>query len=428
MKVAVAVLLLIGRVYGLYADDLKYGLYTKTIRNEETGQYVAVRTSMVTGTVSVKSLYRSFTIPYKVRFTIYGGKEYVDAPVTGFTNQSLERCYNLQSVTFNSRSVVSTIGDFTFAYCTSLSDIALPKTVETIGRAAFHSCWGLKSFVLPPLIQKIEIATFSDCVNLTSFTFNTKVNAIDNYAFYGCTSLLSIDIPYSVRTIGRHTFEGCKSLKTVVLPINIAGVDNYAFRNCTSLESITFPGNKVKVSIHRGVFDSCVSLETVVLPSTIFYIGDSAFCNCTRLKEIYLTEGTDSVCNHSFHNCRSLKRLEIPSTMERIGDSAFMGCEQLDSVYVRIREPYVFGTDAFKDISARCVLMVPYGMRQDYINAGWTEQVFRGGVREMPEPEGIQAVRVKKSAGRYYDLQGREVSKPRHGGIYIRNGRKEKVK
>ena len=425
-KVVVVTLMVIKSVAGLCDDGIDYKYITEHVRNPETGIPETFRHAEVVGTLSTKSEYESFTFPEK--FIRYNSGQYVDFPLTIFRAHCLEGCYNLKRVTFSTTSQVTTIGDFSFAYCTNLSKISLPSSVTTIGGGAFHSCWGLKSFVLPPKVQELGTAAFSDCVNLTSFTFNTKLTSISDYCFYGCRSMPSVDIPYSVRKIGRHAFENCHSLTSVVLPINVAEVREYAFRNCTRLESMTFPDNKVKVSIRRAMFDSCISLETVVLPSTIFYVGDSAFCNCTRLREVVISEETDSIGHHAFHNCRRIRRLEIPSTMERIGDSAFMGCEQLDSVYVRLLEPYAFGTDAFKDISGKCVLMVPYGLRQAYIEKGWTEQVFRGGVKEMPEPEGIRSVRYKSSSGRYYDLQGREVKAPRRGGIYILNGRKVKMK
>ena len=42
----------------------------------------------------------------------------------------------------------------------------------------------------------------------------------------------------------------------------------------------------------------------------------------------------------------------------------------------------MLGTDAFKNISASCVLTVPYGTRDAYIAAGWTTDIFKGGVVE----------------------------------------------
>ena len=41
-------------------------------------------------------------------------------------------------------------------------------------------------------------------------------------------------------------------------------------------------------------------------------------------------------------------------------------------------------TDAFKGISAECVLTVPHGTRQAYLDAGWSESIFKGGIEEAP--------------------------------------------
>jgi hypothetical protein len=115
--------------------------------------------------------------------------------------------------------------------------------------------------------------------------------------------------------------------------------------------------------------------------------------------------------------------------MVKIDAMAFEGCTALDSVTCLVEEPFVFGKDAFKNISPKCVLTVPYGKRAAYIAAGWTTDVFKGGIVELPAPEGIQAVRVDKAdKGIYYDLEGREVLKPEKGKIYIRKGKKVLVK
>ena len=42
------------------------------------------------------------------------------------------------------------------------------------------------------------------------------------------------------------------------------------------------------------------------------------------------------------------------------------------------------GTDAFKNISSECVLTVPHGTRQAYLDAGWSESIFKGGIEEAP--------------------------------------------
>ena len=176
---------------------------------------------------------------------------------------------------------------------------------------------------------------------------------------------------------------------------------------CTSLKSVIFPETTTSVSIRDGVFENCISLDSVILTDVVFKIYDAAFKNCT-----------------------SLSKITIPaSVIKGIGVSAFEGCTALDSVTCLVEEPFAFGKDAFKNISPKCVLTVPYGKRSAYIAAGWTTDVFKGGIVELPAPEGIQAVRVDKAdKGTYYDLEGREITNPEKGRIYIRAGRKVLVK
>ena len=47
--------------------------------------------------------------------------------------------------------------------------------------------------------------------------------------------------------------------------------------------------------------------------------------------------------------------------------------------------PFTFGTNAFNNINAACVLTVPKGKKQAYIAAGWTEDIFKGGIVEAED-------------------------------------------
>ena len=107
--------------------------------------------------------------------------------------------------------------------------------------------------------------------------------------------------------------------------------------------------------------------------------------------------------------------------MNTLDASVFEGCATLDTVTALIEQPYAFGKDAFKGISPTCVLMVPYGRRAAYIAAGWTEEIFKGGVKEII-PAGISQVKVSADAKEVgcYDLQGRRIQAPVKGLNIIR--------
>ena len=64
---------------------------------------------------------------------------------------------------------VTTIGDWAFGYCSSLTSVTIPDSVTEIGSDAFYNC-----------------------SSLTSVTIGNRVTMIRGYAFSGCSSLKSV--------------------------------------------------------------------------------------------------------------------------------------------------------------------------------------------------------------------------------------------
>ena len=89
-----------------------------------------------------------------------------------------------------------------------------------------------------------------------------------------------------------------------------------------------------------------------------------------------------AIGDNAFCGCSGLTSLTIPNSVTSIDSLAFNGCSSLTSVVSEIEEPFAFGESAFEGISDNCVLTVPRGTRDAYIAAGWTEEVFKGGVVE----------------------------------------------
>ena len=51
--------------------------------------------------------------------------------------------------------------------------------------------------------------------------------------------------------------------------------------------------------------------------------------------------------------------------------------------------PFTFGGNSVQGISDDCVLIVPVGTRDAYLAAGWTEDVFKGGVMEYASDDNL---------------------------------------
>ena len=80
----------------------------------------------------------------------------------------------------------------------------------------------------------------------------------------------------------------------------------------------------------------------------------------------------------------SLTSIELPGTLTTIEYNAFTGCG-LKSVISHAKTPPTFGANVFNEIPNDCILTVPQGTRTAYIAAGWTEEVFGGGVVETAQ-------------------------------------------
>ena len=253
---------------------------------------------------------------------------------------------------------LTSIEQHAFAGCHGLTSVTIPESVTSIGEDAFRYCSGLTSVIIPESVTSIGTSAFYDC-GLTSVTIPNSVTTIGEYAFSYCSGLTSVIIPESVTSIGECAFNGCSSLSSVTIP-----------------ESVTSIGNLT--------FEGCISLTSVTIPKGVTSIGDGAFSSCSGLASVTLLEGVKSIGSSAFYNCSCLTSVTLPNSVTSIGSSAFADCSSLSSVVAKMETP--FRSFAFSNIGSSCVLTVPYGTRDAYIAAGWTEDVFKGGIIEAPAP------------------------------------------
>ena len=216
---------------------------------------------------------------------------------------------------------VTTIGEYAFLGCSSLTSVIIPDSVTSIGNAAFEDCSSLTSVTIGNGVDTIGEYAFYFCENLTSVIIPDSVTEIGSSAFYRCSSLTSVTIGNGVAIIEDAAFYGCCSLTSVTIPDSVNTIGNGAFSGCSSLQE--FKGNFASTD-HR-----CLIIDGVI---NSFAIG----CGAT---EYTIPASVTEVGASAFRDCGSLTSVTIPDSVTKIGTSAFNGCTSLTSVYCKAATP-----------------------------------------------------------------------------------------
>ncbi len=201
-------------------------------------------------------------IPYEVE----GGTIYFDpaaGAVTGFGGDPVSVDIPAQI----GGTAVTSIADYAFMDCMSLTNITVPDSVTSIGTEAFYHC------------------------SLVSATINGRIDSISDALFSRCSSLVSVNIPDSVTSIGSNAFSQCYNLSSIDIPASVTSIGSNAFQVCWNLTSAEIPDGVQR--IEEGTFQSCSSLKSVSIPDSVASIGENAFGGddsfgyCDELKDIY---------------------------------------------------------------------------------------------------------------------------------------------
>ena len=227
-----------------------------------------------------------------------------------------------------------------------VTDLVIPSRVTSIGNYAFYGCSSLTSITIPNSVTSIGRGAFSDCSSLTSVTIPNSVTSIGEWAFDCCRSLTSITIPDSVTNIGGYAFYGCSGLTSIAIPDSVTSIGDYAFRDCSRLTSITIPDSVT--SIGYSAFYGCGSLTSVYISDIASWCGiafDSSdsnplgrganlYLNGKLVTDLVIPSRVTSIGNYAFYGCSSLTSITIPNSVTSIGDEAFYYCIKLNQINV----------------------------------------------------------------------------------------------
>ena len=319
---------------------------------------------------------------------------------------------------------VTCIGEFAFGCCKNLRSISIPNSVTAIGNSAFRECDSLTSVDIPNSVTQIPIAAFYACSSLSSVTIPNSVTCIDDAAFHSCRSLISINIPNSVTRIGRSAFVRCDSLTSVTIPNGVTSIENSTFRGCTNLTSVDIP-NSVTL-IDTQAFQKCTSLTSVTIPDKVATIGYQAFQKCTSLTSVTIPDKVATIGYQAFQGDKQLENVVLGSGVTSIGGEAFSGCKNVREFNIKAQMPPVCDSKALNDIDKdNCLLCIPEGCLSAYLDADqWKDFHFiKDGDNLVTGIERYTGLTMPVQA--IYDLQGRIVTNPQPGHLYIHNGKKK---
>ena len=87
---------------------------------------------------------------------------------------------------------VTEIGEWAFAYYSSLTEVTIPEGVTSIRAFAFRSCSSLTKATIPEGVTSIGDSAFAYCSSLTEVTIPKSVTSIEFFAFYDCGALTTV--------------------------------------------------------------------------------------------------------------------------------------------------------------------------------------------------------------------------------------------
>ena len=312
--------------------------------------------------------------------------------------QAFKLCIGLKRFVFDGTSLkLNTIGYAAFNSCTALEKVQWngKSELKTIKDYAFFKCTSLNNFNMPNTTLSVGNSSFRYNASLTNIHLSTSLNYIDEYAFGEC-GFSHITLPESLANIQAGAFINNEHLQEITLPERLQGLGSAAFENNSKLESVTFHTAIETMTIGNNAFNQCPILNKVYITNmksfaqtnfnnakanpanTSQHIYDA---NGKEIINVVLPMGTKYVNNNAFNGCAFIESIEMPATMDHVNDDIFVGCSALKDVYCYAEEvPEFIGVNNpanMDDVFQQATLHVIYGNEEAYKADAWWKRFYK---------------------------------------------------
>ena len=285
---------------------------------------------------------------------------------------------------------VTSIGEYAFSGCTSMTTVTIPSTIIQIRQSAFEDCSSLKGMYISNLKAWCNVQIEGDNSNPLVYAKHLFLNGEEivdvvipngitslRGTFYGCEGIKSVQFPKGFTNIGWSTFRNT-GLSNFEIPEGIDTIGDAAFYGCKSLRSITLP-TTLKL-IDRFAFSSS-SLTSIEIPNSVISVKPLVFYLCKELTSINVVadnpyySSLDGVLLNKDQTTLALYpsgkqgAYTIPSSVTHIGDHAFNACSGLTSLTCDDTTPPTCESTAFININTSIPLYVPAGSVSAYQSA-----------------------------------------------------------
>ncbi len=323
--------------------------------------------------------------------------------------------YKTQMQTLIIENGVTSLGDYAFHDCASLTGVEIPDSVVAIGEYAFSGCSNLYQISIPDSVTTINVGAFARA-GLTNAYIPGSVTNLGNGLFNSCASLTNVDFGDGITSISQSMFMNCSSLTSIAVPVSVTSVGDAATMGCSKLTDVYYGGTQTQwnavtvgtynnpllnATIHcqgggdveegegwrydaptktlyimgNGPMEDYTSgtaintpwtkysteIQSLVVENGVTSISPSAFSGCNVLIDVTLPDTLTTIEDYAFMECSSLTDITLPAGVTSIGEWAFSGCTSLPSIGIPTRVTNIGGY-AFMGCSSLTSATIPAGI------------------------------------------------------------------